>query len=287
MTVVAGTALASACSFNDLDSLKSSRVGLDGGAEAGEAGSQTAPSFVPHMTAVYLFEDVAALGWDSSPNGLHLFEKGQLLRDAQEFAEGSSALLLEGEVDTGLESLDPMFMPGATSGMTFGGWFRVEAVGNTPRAMGRLDNSRGYALEWNPGGANSRCIVGAGAGTKGAYAPSWESAQWVHVVCRWDAEQSKMASFIDGALGDTNGVPDPTDGMGPFRVSNPSKPYSGHIDELFLSRQPLSDEVILKIWACGIEGRLCLCDSSMPAEYAHCGRLAPKCDLLPPCDKAL
>jgi hypothetical protein len=60
--------------------------------------------------------------------------------------------------------------------------------------------------------------------------------------------------------------------------------YKGKMDEVFFIKQALSDAAIARIWACGVNGSRCRCLLDDASAYADCGRAAPDCDALPPCD---
>jgi hypothetical protein len=61
-------------------------------------------------------------------------------------------------------------------------------------------------------------------------------------------------------------------------------PYGGFIDEVFFTTEALDEASVRRIWACGIAGDRCQCDSDNPTAYALCGEAEPSCGSLPACN---
>ena len=58
--------------------------------------------------------------------------------------------------------------------------------------------------------------------------------------------------------------------------------FVGNVDEVFFATTALSDAAIARIYACGIDGSRCRCNSS---SYATCGfATAAACSNLPSCN---
>jgi len=261
--------------------------GANGGNAAGGAGATggttaVAPlDWASSMTAVYLFE-VTDLGRDSSGNGLDLVPSfGTASQSADDPPQGDFALriLLDGKLEGVHDELDPSDNPS----LTFGGWVRLDQFDISAELIDNGDVNVGYFARLVPAQSSLEC--GAGAGAVKSSADSVVAGAWTHAVCRFDSAASTVEAIIDGTV---TGI-SPTSALmqaGPGEFSL-GKNMDGELDEVFITKQALSDAAVRRIYACGLDGAKCACDQNDPTKYENCGRRHPDCEgPLPPCDQS-
>jgi hypothetical protein len=226
------------------------------------------------MSALYLFDEGAFVGTDSSGHGATLSDMGHTELATDEFMQGTAALeIIAQEAVT--QSSDPVFTLPAGASVTMGGWIRITgesggglyllSAGSTPEL--RLTREAGT------GGATGRavCLAGNQVDTDPSLAPGLYN----HFVCRFDAAASSLSIFTDGLLHDTGVGIIPEERGGKFEVFSPntgSVGYPWHFDEVFFVAAALSDAAIKRIWACDVKGVECACDAADATQYTHCGR---------------
>lgn len=264
----------------------SSVGGIGGGGDAAFAADWTGA-----VDALYTFERAPPeLGSDASGKAHDLDSIASPVRDEARRREGEFGVTLDG--DDGFESDDPIFdTPDGTS-VTFGGWFFVTATDDIT-VMGKHDNVDGYLLQREANGAFPICTTemdDTSYFTAFGEADSWPLDTWVHVVCRIDPTASTVAVLTSTApplvettqsarLGD---AADPPFALGAGLTGADPFAYVGSLDEIFFVRRALEIASVLRIRACGVDGRGCTCDPGDSTRYLSCGDVA--CGALPPCD---
>jgi hypothetical protein len=241
------------------------------------------------LTAVYRFEGEAShLGADSSGHGHDLVASGDLPPvQVHDHREGSaSAQLRAGTSFFSATDQDPL-PPVQQAGLTVGGWFLVQGDPMSGQILVSRDRpedpiANGDLILQNPSPGSLVCTaqlpVDAGM-VRDDLAPDIRGS-WAHLVCRFD--QNSGAIFMNGS--ELSTVPMPGTGPAAERPSpftlgcKDPNCYVGNIDELFYQEGPMSELQVRRIWACGVDGKLCVCSKDDPKSYAECGRANGECD---------
>jgi hypothetical protein len=242
------------------------------------------------LTAVYRFEQAPPhLGVDSSGHGYDLVGSGDFPPvQAHDHEEGNtSAELRTGTSYFASTDQNPL-PPVKQAGLTVGGWFLIP---DDPMGWGFLISRKrpedptgnGDLVLQNPSPGSLVCIADLPVHAGMVRADAAPTSSWFHLVCRFD--QDTGAIFVDGSqLPATNTLGDgpPAERPSPMTFGcNNDNCYVGKLDELFYQDGPLSELQIRRIWACGVDGTLCVCRRDDPTNYAECGRAnATGCDPL-------
>ena len=260
----------------------------DGGSDGGSGGGEptSAADWSTEMTALYRFEP-SDLSLDSSGQGHTLTASNNPQYDATRVQEGGGSLLVEPGVFEYMSSTAPVFHSPPGVSLTFGGWIRdSSSITGSSYPINRWDTFNGYRLE-RDGDGNLICFTG-GTGTTSTNGGAWAQQQWVHVVCRYNGATSLTAAFNDGTLIDEAGtteIANATDGeAAAFRIGNTVGNFGGNLDEVFFIDVALSEKSVRRIYACGVDGSLCMCAGNSAA-YSDCGRAEPDCTGLIPCNQ--
>jgi hypothetical protein len=241
------------------------------------------------LTAVYKFEQAPPnLGADSSGHGYDLVGSGDFAPvQSHDHEEGNtSAELRTGKSYFASTDQNPL-PPVKQAGLTVGGWFLIpddpmgyflinRAAAGVPMANGDL------ALQI-PSAGSLVCTGNLPLHAGMARANFTQTSSWFHLVCRFD--QDTGAIFVNGTQLPASNMPSP----GP-PAERPSTMtfgcsmdncYVGKLDELFYQDGAMGELQIRRIWACGVDGKLCACRRDDPTNYADCGRAnATGCDPL-------
>lgn len=187
-----------------------------------------------------------------------------------------------------------------------GGWFRVaeDKAGSDSgvridMALGHYGTDAatfgGFAIVRRDNGA-VRCSLRSDAlgGDRNAdsVASAWPFDTWIHVACVFDHVERSWALYVNGDLEDT-AVPVDIVVANPAgrnfwiggEVNDLNSLYAGDVDEVFFAPEALSDEVIARLHACGIDGRHCSCQDGGANGFAPpCGFRGNDCAALATCD---
>jgi hypothetical protein len=214
-------------------------------------------------------------------------------------------------------TLPSVFQTEATNSWTTGGWFHItntanqqwlihdEGPGNFDKGgfifyvdqqAGRLSNATAFAYcrvgvslnESNPALSNYKEVETPETALMGdiGFDPA-VPGNWVHLVCRYNASTNELSIFVGGwrraqSVDPAHSV---KSGPGPVMLGCNEVGYcafTGNMDEVFWATSALSDGAIGRIYACGIDGSRCRCNSS---SYATCGlATAAACSTLPACN---
>lgn len=242
------------------------------------------------LTAVYLFEQPPpSLGADSSGHGLHLGARNLPEQSTTHVVQGTASLEVARAAQNGLDSTDAAFASPPGTSLTFGGWFRV--AGQPPVYFSPIQrhesdgtNGVGYELLRDLPNGGLRCYISNGTADYAQVPSCWPIDEWVHAVCRFNNATDRIDAFVGGNLSGSLGKPDIESAPGPFSVPDSHNGFTGQMDELFFVDRSLSDDAIVRIWACGIDGSQCRCRTDQPSQYEHCGRAEPACSALIACD---
>ena len=214
-------------------------------------------------------------------------------------------------------TLPSVFQTEATNSWTTGGWFHITATANqqwlihdegpgnfdkggfifyVDQQMGRLSNATAFAYcrvgvsldANNPALSNYKEVETPETGLIGdiGFDPA-VSGNWVHLVCRYNAAANELSIFVGGArrAAVIDAAHSVKSGPGPFMLGCNEPGYcafAGNMDEVFFATTALSNAAIGRIYACGIDGSRCRCNSS---SYATCGfATAAACSSLPACN---
>lgn len=255
-----------------------------GGAGGAGGGPTATPPFdwTPSLTATWRFESTAMPGTDDGPGHLNLQVSAGAPLSSTESVEGSHALSLAGGAT--MSSGADVF--GTDGSLTFGGWFNTSAV-ESEGLMGRKASGHGYLMEHLGGSQSGKCFWESNGSLTLAEAPAnvWPPGAWIHFVCRYNASTTALSAMLRGAPVAFVSAPlsvAPTS----FSLGYPDLPYEGLIDEAFFVDRALTDADVLRIFACGIDGKGCTCADGDPEAYASCGRTNPVCNGLPACNAA-
>jgi hypothetical protein len=208
--------------------------------------------------------------------------------------------------------------PPGTS-FTMGGWFRIDPSRSADQewllhdeGVGAYAGGNILALDQTPLAANPvrgrfvdrkaevYCKVGSSdqdsnyvsVNAVGADARA-PAGGWVHLICRHDAVANRLAVFVAGVLSAQMVSPGVGPGRGPLMIGYSQGDFGafvGNADDVFFTRAALSDEQILRIYACGIDGARCRCKTASPAVYSSCGYAGSSAGCpatLTPCNAAL
>jgi hypothetical protein len=253
-----------------------------GGASDGGGGSGPLPPYdwAPSLTATWRFNLSNNIGKDAGPNGLDLETIVGAPSTTSNSIEGSGALTLPLGATLGSEASDFR----TTNSMTFGGWFRTDLTVSAG-LMGRKSSGHGYVAEYLGAQATAKCWWEAEGAIALAIAPDnlWPTDQWVHFVCRYDANTHVVSALMDGQTRATV-ASELSLAEADFAINWADFPYAGQVDEAFFINEDLSDAAVRRIYACGIAGTGCACDPNEWSSYTDCGRAEPNCAALPPCD---
>jgi hypothetical protein len=216
--------------------------------------------------------------------------------------------------------LPSVFQTGPTNSWTTGGWFHITSTANqqwlvhdegptnfqqggfffyVDQQMGRL--SSGTAFAYCRAGVSYNAAVPENSNMKEVETPESNlignlgfdqnvSGNWVHLVCRYNAGTNELSILVGGVqrAGNVDTTHQLASGPGPFMIGCSEAGYcalQGNADEVFFETSALTDSDVLRIYACGIDGSRCRCNST--GGYASCGLLGPaNCGLLPACNGA-
>lgn len=293
--------------------------GIAGTGGSGTGGSTVAPNWLQSIAVVYQFDGPQGqIGSEAHGNeALHLEEdtNDSLLptSDMTNAIEGNSGRL-PGPLSAPAyfrsrsgAALPGVFQTEPGTSFTTGGWFRIDP--SLSSSLQFLVNDEGpgtyqggfvFYLDQTAGSFGARaasayCRVGTSDAnfnykelqTGGNIGPdSAAGNRWAHLVCRFDAATNQLSIYVAGtatARGTDTTHPIKT-GPGPFMVGCDvtSCAFVGNVDEVFYATTALSDAAIARIYACGIDGSRCRCNSS---SYATCGFATPAtCLSLPSCN---
>lgn len=253
--------------------------GAAGGGAAGGAPGEPAPDWSGAMTALYTFEAENDLGRDSSGNARDLVASGTLNQETVDAPQGQGTVRFF--TDAALSGTYAALNPAGVS-ITYGGWVNIDEFTIDADVVDNRNSGSGYLARVADFEEALECSIGNGTSAD-AVSPdgSIPKGSWVHAVCRFDSTSSNVEAIINGNVTAIEQVPPLAGSTQSFMVGGE---LQGQLDEIFVTTVALSDQAVRRIYACGLSGKRCRCESSDPASYEHCGRRHPDCDsALPPC----
>ncbi len=261
------------------------------GASGGSTGEVRAADWTGSMVALYTFDDPVAVGQDATAGSRDLTPIGAPIVLLDDPMQGAGYVSVDTAAGSRLEIVDTVFASTINTSFTYGGWFRVGAgSGDSPSLIRRRATAQGYFLEWAADTQQLSCQVGAGGG-HGGPSGSAQLGEWIHIACRYEAFLEILTAVQDGdAPPDDQGTSIPPQNIGnppdatPLSLSAAVGGLTGDIDEVFFINKDLTTPSIRRIFACGVDGKRCLCDPDDNARYLDCGAVAVCDSDLPPCD---
>lgn len=153
----------------------------------------------------------------------------------------------------------------------------------------------GYSLDRGITNNSVRCTVGDAGGAVTAESAT-NAVQtldtWYHATCQYDNTANAIQVYVDGATSGSSATQDDiaadTAAFNLGRSVGGSSPWSGLLDECFVTSSVLTSAQICRICSCQIDGSLCRCDPDSPTAYSDSGRNTSECGScsLPSCNAA-
>jgi hypothetical protein len=265
--------------------------GGNGGVAGNGGGVETTPlaDWTPHMDAVYLFDTDMTTDGTGHGHTLTVYAQPPSLDD-QEAMQGAASLLFTQD-GQGVSSDSPIYQD-LGQGITFGAWVRLSDApidSELNIVMGVVSASllpQGFLIWRSRLDDTLTCQVGTSLDVAHVVVKTADiEGVWVHVACRWDPSSGMFYGWADASAAMPLMFPTVEAATGDFGIPPPSGyELGGNVDEVFFVRRAMSADSIKRIYACGIDGRECLCLLDSPDEYADCGRSgSAACDQLLPC----
>lgn len=258
-------------------------INWSGGAAAPPDGVASS-SYVANCIALYRFEEAdnaTALADDSSSCGAagtdcDLSDNNTVPRNAVAYVEGAKSA----DYESGSSEYHDCV--GATcdelrinNNVTVMAWVQTEQDPSIA-IVDNLDGNYGYSLGRDGGGNTLSCTIGDGTDTQTQNAtnqllPSAD-AGFVHTACRFIDADNEIVPFINGAA---NGCTPGSDCQAQEDLAAPSAgnfiiQHDGEVDEVCVINDGLTAAEVCKACSCQIDGTLCMCDGSTPADYKAC-----------------
>lgn len=154
--------------------------------------------------------------------------------------------------------------------VTVGFWMQVDDGAENMNIFDSLNTNEGIEFDYGFD-EKMRCYIGNGTGSPVVTSSAFGVADtWFHVVCRHTGGATdEVTIFIDGEE-DTTPVPaaDMADlDSDDIYVSNPGR-FDGHLDEMFIQDDALSDAEICYLCSCGVANfRGCTASGADPSGF--------------------
>jgi hypothetical protein len=239
------------------------------------AGSVASSNWSSDMLALYFVEESSGTRVNSGGgSSLDLTASGGVGNDTTNKMQGSASIAITGDglyVQTTASALTSSMTPP----FTYCAWYRLTDASNSREMIGGFTSSVGGYTLWTTGAPTSRARLYTPPSQytdKDIYA-SLPTSEWHHGCATLNAANTALNTYSDGAIvgtaltGTTLFTAPSTWRIGGGQGDNY---WRGQIDEVMVDTTEFSASAICKVARCGVDGKLCECDGTTPANYKSC-----------------